>query len=337
MSSHSFARAYIACALTITLCAYADNEDNRRPSWAHHFHSKPVTAQQQGQGESQAAVHKHVIGVWPHGFFSAFLGVLGNLAWAKANKRVPVVHWDNNSPFYEPSGHNGVTHNVWEYYFEQTSQESYVPGQDRPFGRYTDPQGGCVRPWVRHTQAFKEKMHAIIKEFVHIKKPVQEKIDAFYNKNMKGKVTIGIHIRGTDKSTEISMPTADELFIIANQVATLLNHNCQFLVASDEERYIKQAIEVLQGPVIFYDAHRSTNGKPIHRRPNKAECGEDVLVESVLLSRCDVFIHSHSNVAYGATFFNPHLVDILVDGCTEANPRQNPAWRTQEDEQILLD
>ena len=61
------------------------------------------------------------------GLFAVFFGALNNIAWCERNNKVPVVYWDNKSLYYTPGGYNNST-NVWEYYFEQTSSLSYLPG-----------------------------------------------------------------------------------------------------------------------------------------------------------------------------------------------------------------
>lgn len=42
------------------------------------------------------------------------------------------------------------------------------------------------------------------------------------------------------------------------------------------------------------------------------EMGEDVLVETMLLSRCNHFVHTISNVSTAALFFNPDLEHTMM-------------------------
>ena len=87
----------------------------------------------------------------------------------------------------------------------------------------------------------------------------------------------------------------------------------QFLIATDEERLLNEAIKKIKSKVIYYKCYRSPDKMPIHcKSPNKAQVGEDVLIEAMLLSKCSKLIHSISNVSTAALFFNPELKHILL-------------------------
>lgn len=130
---------------------------------------------------------------------------------------------------------------------------------------------------------------------------------------MVGKHTIGIHLRGTDKITEERPVPPEHIIEVA---LTQADENTQFLVASDEQKLLDKAVQLLQGyKVIFYDCYRSDNGKPLHtkkEKPSFAQIGEDVLVEVSLFARCDLLIHTLSNVSAGALYFNPSLKSFLL-------------------------
>ena len=73
---------------------------------------------------------------------------------------------------------------------------------------------------------------------------------------------------------------------------------------------MKEAINLLNGPVVYYDSYRSVNGEPIHDSEhsyNKAQLGEEVLIEVSLLARCDLFVHTRSNVSTAVLLFNPDI------------------------------
>lgn len=274
----------------------------------------------------ESTPRKHVIGYWhaylPNGrcnivgFFSAFLAVINNIAWAKKHNRIPLVYWDDYSLYYQPEGYNGAT-NVWEYYFEPISDIAYDPTHDpTPYYEYGAPDGTGFVPFKPLKQQEKEEMHAIIRDYIRIKKPIQKKIDAFYDAHMAGKKVIGIHLRGTDKCSEAEVVGTTDYLEIANNWASQQKEECIFFVATDEEQLLEKAKEGLNGTVYHWDSCRSIDGKAVHHKTNHhspAKKGEEVLIETILLSRCDVIIRGHSNIAYTATFFNPAIEDILVE------------------------
>lgn len=255
---------------------------------------------------------KHVIGAWPCGFGSAFLAVLNHFSLCESFHKTPVVYWDQRSLYYDPNGFNG-SYNVWEYYFEPVSASSYVVGDliDNSYGADTLGTNGFhykrIDP-TRH-QAFQ-----LIHKYVKIKSIIQEKIDRFYQTYMRGKRVIGIHLRGTDKVYEEFLVSPDRMIKYALEYD---QENTVYLIASDEQRLLDRMLELLKDKeVIYYNCYRSRNNIPLHTympdRPSRAQLGEDMLVEMSLLAKCNLFIHTASNVSAVVLYFNPNLEHILM-------------------------
>lgn len=261
------------------------------------------------------------------GLFACFFSVLNNIAWCEKNGSIPSVYWGKQSLYYEPTGYHGMKDNVWEYYFKPISHISYKTttkkSKTRSWQSYRAPdQSGIPGPMSPHYDlildpVYRQKMHNYIKRYITINSWILDKVDAFYTKQMKDTKTIGIHLRGTDKHLEVKYDsTIKDICQAANMLAASIATQYQFLVATDEESLLQQAKKLLNGPVIAYDSYRSHNGKPIHESKehsyNRAKMGEEVLVESLLLSKCDAFVHTRSNVSTAVLFFNPELASKVL-------------------------
>lgn len=256
--------------------------------------------------------NKFVIGTLGNGFFGNFICVLNHLIWCEKNNKIPVVYWDKQCIYYQPQGYNGSSNNVWKYYFEQVSNLDYIPGDNintsfLALDRTTLPiiqfDIHLFKQWL---ETFKP-VNKIINKYVQIKEPIINKINKFYKEKMKSKKTIGIHFRGTDKKLEIPQINPFILIAEANKYK-----DCQYLVATDEVKFLELAKKHLNGKVIFYDAYRSNDGSPIHHNFKvNALRGEEVLIEAQLLSKCDTIIHGCSNVTVCCYYFNPELKGIL--------------------------
>lgn len=150
----------------------------------------------------------------------------------------------------------------------------------------------------------------ILDRYVKVKPVVQDKVEEFWTSHMKGKKTIGIHLRGKFLSNEAPRVPDEIIFAKANKYAS---KGYQFLVTSDQMPLIEKAIKELHGPVIKYDCYRAESttspSKPQQLLPQLAE---DVLVEALLLSRCDHFIHTLSQVSTAVLYFNPELSHTLL-------------------------
>lgn len=272
------------------------------------------------------------------GFFGCFLSALNNLAWCEQHGITPIVYWDENSCYYDPAGYNNQKKNVWEYYFEPVSSGTFKE-TDPQYKGFRDLSGNgisllnglgvkfntkeywfALQDAIKHyikkynTREYRLKQNKLIKKYIKIKPQVLEKVDQFYQKHLSGKKTIGIHIRGTDKSTEVN-PVRMETFVEAAHELAQRYPDCQFYVATDETAILEEAQKVLKGKVIAYDSYRSSNGKPIHlgaSEISKAQLGEEVLIEALLLAKCDGFVHTVTNVSMAVLFFNPDITNILL-------------------------
>jgi hypothetical protein len=96
-----------------------------------------------------------------------------------------------------------------------------------------------------------------------------------------------------------------------NQLAQEIG-DCQFFVATDEEKLLNLSKKSLHGPVIHYNSYLSPTTHPVHTKkpPSRYKLGEDVLIDAQLLSKCDYFLHTRSNVAIAVCMFNPDLKNI---------------------------
>ena len=260
------------------------------------------------------ATNLHPIGLQPNaGMFFNFLGVLNHLRYAQKNQLKPIVFWPKPNLYYDEN-RSHETSNVWEYYFEPIWESSFDHNKQYIWNSNLAPDRTSIAPISLNNcdsldhQALRDEMHLIIEKHIRLKPLIQHKIEAFYNKYMAGHKTIGIHLRGTDKKNEVKPVKTETILEDANAFARQFD-SCQFLVATDEERLLNLAKQRLNGKVIYYDAQRSQDGKPIHynNKQQKALLGEEVIIEAYLLSHTDLFLHTCSSVSIAILFLNPFL------------------------------
>ena len=263
---------------------------------------------------------KCVIGARGAGFFSEFFMVINWLVYAKKYNLSPVVYWDQKSLYYQPHGYKGKS-NAWEYYFKPVSNQVYE--ENDPVKRDYAFEWGINSFDARFVTKHRSFIKSIIDEYIQLQPWIQEKKDKFYNNYMQGRKTIGMHIRRTDKHYETALVPHESWIKAAKDIAQQFP-GCQFLVATDEQKMLNFLKKYLPGRVIYYNAMRSENSEPIHyNNSNPARAGEDVLVEVLLLSECDFFIHGQSNVAIAVLFFNPNMPHIWLKAPGSSRSVQN--------------
>ena len=176
------------------------------------------------------------------------------------------------------------------------------------------PDSSEIRPVSQEACTSYESMelrksaNAVIKRYIKLKPNIQNKINSFFHAHMAHTKTIGIHLRGTDKKSEVQPINIRHLFEKANKLQQFFP-GCQFLIATDEEALLEEAKAHLKGNVIYYNAYRSKDGVAVHwqNKSGKAQLGEEVIIEAYLLARCDFFLHGCSSVSSAILFLNPDL------------------------------
>lgn len=201
-----------------------------------------------------------------------------------------------------PPGHGPIT---YLHYERGDRIHEFYDGND--YGRFS---------YYDTNQEKRNLANQLINKYIRLNNIVQKKVDNFYNNNMAGKKTIGIHVRGTDKASE-DKPVAPQRLV--EEALRHADQNTQFFIASDEKKLFDEICRLLNGrKITYYDCYRAEHvSQPLHlpiRRPSRAQLGEDVVVEMLLLSKCDTLIHTLSNVSAVPLYFNPHLPHVLLRG-----------------------
>lgn len=152
--------------------------------------------------------------------------------------------------------------------------------------------------------------HEIIDKFIRLNPSIQEKINIFWTQCMQGKKTIGIHLRGNFLYNEILDVPARCLLDHANEIGS---SEYQYFIATDQQPLLDEASKTLMGPVIYYPFERGLKtSSPSAAGQLTPKDGENVLIEALLLSRCDYLIHTLSQVSTSVLFFNPELPHTLI-------------------------
>lgn len=158
---------------------------------------------------------------------------------------------------------------------------------------------------------FRKKVkRELLDAYIRIKPQITKKIEDFYNKYMLNKKNIGIHLRGNFRFNEVIPVDINHIFQEANKYS---NDDYQFFVTTDQYPLIEEAKKHLKGAVIYYDCQRfEATTSPTKGEKLSPKLGEDVLIETILLSRCDHLIHTLSNVSTVALYFNSELSHTVL-------------------------
>jgi Tfp pilus assembly protein PilZ len=170
--------------------------------------------------------------------------------------------------------------------------------------------------------------HEISKYFsrIKIKKQILQKIDSFEIKNFKQNDKIlGVHFRGSTYKTARghSFPLTKNLMIKNIQFLLKKFNYDKIFVVTEEQGYLKVLKKNFQDRLIYYDSYRMKKKDSFTIYPRKKHrylLGEEILIETVLLSKCDGLTFVKSNVITAAKMFAKKKIK-LHEICLGLNTR----------------
>jgi hypothetical protein len=298
------------------------------------------------------------------GFFSVFNRFVSYLAWTLSENPDSIVlpdwridamqkHWnvDRFTSFCYGAKSDG---NIWLKLFEP------LPYKDFPDASYeTDDAlyGGAAlkddfneknEPWLTYIHAYKlykspgfqrwrHWYHLYCSTYIKPRPHIRDKVEKYYDQNLKGYTVISAHIRHPSHGIEqpgSRMPTV-ELFCekIHSLMAekSLTARNTRLFLATDQDTVVDHITREFGGMVVFSpESSRTTqandkyfNSLSIEEKmregfqiqhltaadPNKwsTKMAEEVIVDTYLLAKGDYFIHVTSNIATAVAFINPRI------------------------------
>ena len=183
-------------------------------------------------------------------------------------------------------------------------------------------------------------MHKILTRYIRIKPAITEEANRYYASHMNGKPCIGVQVRFSvahDDEKPAPLDIQDYFDVIDALIKTIGKHYVIYL-ATDSKYVVTKFQEKYKRKLLYIDAVRSRYKEEVHlmyENPNYwighpekflqmkpgYKGGKDVLIDCLLLSKCQYFVHTTSNVADFVTFFNPDITSIYLPKLPDAGNR----------------
>jgi hypothetical protein len=235
--------------------------------------------------------------------------------------------------------------NVWEYYFEPVLEPGYseilkmVEDPAHPLFEQELLSLSNKHLWYLHQHDSKSiyaynygyykrkekydagwyaenrnRAHRLLEKYVQVKQPILKEIEDYYEEHMRGKNVIGVHMRGTDKgsahATEKTMRIVTPEEYVPHIDAYLKEHSGSMVfLATDQQQFLVDLKKRYGDQLLSYDAVRSDgNLAPFQMKDGKNfKKGKDVLIDCLLLSRCQFLLKCTSHVGEAVLWFRPDL------------------------------
>jgi hypothetical protein len=246
-----------------------------------------------------------------NGFFAQLTWLLLILKYCEDHQLIPNVCLSGQ--YRDPKrGSNWL-----DYYFDLITPLTSEEVAERV--RYTKKVGefGELGLPMPHRMSLEESTRIFCK-YLKPKPHIIALADDFWKHIEADGHVVGIHFRGSDKTTEAPRVSWEHCRTTL-QTRLRLDQNIKaVLVASDEQQfheYVAQSVKDV--PVFAYNDHfryQPGDKLPPHRvGGGEYEKGEDALINALLLSRCSTLIRTTSFLSAFATIFNPEIKVILLN------------------------
>lgn len=255
------------------------------------------------------------------GFFSNYFYVLSHLSYANKKGWISVVDMQNYPTLYTEDSELFGTKNGWEYYFKQPGDISveqalksgnYVLSRNEYLGEegvpvYTINQGHITSDMVKYLYPLQQK-------YIPVNEAIMTEVNMQFEALIGREKCVGIHIRGTDMKVaqnEHTLPPGVARSQKALEEILELEKNIKIFLCCDEAEIVNNFRDKYGDRVVFLPAYRSIGNtmQGIHmqssKRPNhKYLLGKEVLMDCIMLSKCDYLVCGISNVTSAAIMYN---------------------------------
>jgi len=246
------------------------------------------------------------------GLMSYFVQAISNLKLVDNTEHKMYFKYDHNMRYLDLTQGG----NVWEYYFEQPFTLTQNDIETHKILKDVWFDGGLIVPQYPSSEINNIAFN-LIQKYVKLKPHITEKINNFLNTytNPSDKI-LSIHKRGTD---HINDSPETPLHVYFKAVDEIIDNYQKLLVCSDEQ-YSVDIFKKRYGSnrVISYDSIRALEKTTIGIHQSMGllspyKMGEDVIIETFLMSKTHKMIKTVSNVSNSALLLNPNIEYIQLD------------------------
>ena len=244
------------------------------------------------------------------GFHSLTLQYLGFTIDLKNDERL-VLDLSNNENAYQDDLNNKNTWGQW-FVHDDWNEEDVI----RDVGGIH--YGSFIGGWIHESS--RVQYYNLMKKHLVVRDHILKKIDDFKSKYFDGNKILGIHIRGNEIFHDNTRPKLSFNYY-KHKIDLYLdkgNYNKVF-VCSDQIHTINKLKDIYGEKMIVYPTLTySPNGSHdyVYQKslPNEGYIrGEDILIESILLTKTDFLLRTLSGITLYSTIYNPELDYCDID------------------------
>src|SRR5262249_4434363 len=217
--------------------------------------------------------------------------------------------------------------NLWLHFFKPLPF-AHVPRNERAAHRFARLSMTGPRAYAMYKldRTWRRIYNELFRRYIAVQPAILARAQAIHGTRMAGHYCLGAHYRHPGHAIEclFKMPTPEQYIELARALLPA-NRSWKVVLASDYEPAIAAFRTAFGDRLVVQPgvtrASSAAEKQTHHGNDNPAiALGEEVLIDGLLLARCDALIHVTSNLATAVRYMNPGLRMIYCE------TRMQAAW-----------
>jgi hypothetical protein len=257
--------------------------------------------------------------MYGYGFGSSLMAVISTIDYCLEKRLIPYISI-KNSNYSDPGKNcwNIIFHQPFNLKKEDIIGCSVYYNQDLILNQLN--YDSKVRSKFEDID-FVQKYRNIVQKYLVVKKNISEKVDNFLEKYKRKKI-LGMHKRGRDHfSTGHAAGQSHKIDnrYIKNLIDQDIDEYDYFYLNSDESELYSFLKQEYPRKIIFWSdkSQFANNSRGLHLLNNSLEIKkkmlEDLMIEILILSKCDKQLLMNSNVSHMSLLFSNHMNYYFYD------------------------
>jgi hypothetical protein len=262
------------------------------------------------------------------GFFSLVLVALSYFAYSEKKGFKTTVHWGDEC-LYCTKGNGSEGENIWNNFFQPLATPSpihrFPDGDLESKSKGGDFPGDGVLVARRNPAMLLSPgrideynrgfLAGIVRKHFTPIPGISAVVHSFASRYFAGHHVIGVHVRGNEHDGELGYfrlrrRPLQSYFDAVSRAGDL--GEARIFLATDQQDIVQAFRERYGQRLLLSAARRVNRGESLHGAVGGHDVGVDVLIECLLLSRCNHLVHGISNVSTAACYFNALLPHACV-------------------------
>lgn len=266
-----------------------------------------------------------------YGFFSNYRVCLEQLIdhFETKKQTIPYINWDKTTwiesfnPF--ESTEFKESYNPFDFWFDQE-----IPTTD---DQIIECKSGLRPDLIDHAKDYFDEPESLAKQkyvdklYIKLNKNIQNKIDQIYDEELKGHTVLGVVARGAEYNFHHPMYGIFNIDHYIDKIRNILAENLEItklFVVSEDIEYVEKIYSYFPNSFFMKNVFRRTDEtleymNRVHCWPNVSNkrfdhcklLGEETIIQTKLLGKCDYIMGRHSGVFTGAILWGENIKKIF--------------------------